>query len=418
MRFRSPFPRDLPPPPLALVLDRSLALSAPGVRDGRCRSPTSTASATSAISTIAPDGAWVAYTVGFADSPRDKDDADVWMSNWAGTEHVRLTAQPRSRIAAALQPRRQVARVPLQPARGDDDKTTGGPGLAPQPPGRRGAPAHQPQGRRLRLPVVARFDAAGRRRRRPRSRGGQDRRRQDAEEADRHRPLQLQAGRRRLPRSTGARTSTSLTVATGAIETLTSGDWDDSLPAWSPDGTRIAFVSGRGSDADRTNDTNVFVVEAKAGARAAGADDLERPRRPGAAGVEPGRRLDRLPPGQRAEALRLQPQHAGGGAGGGRHAEAPHRRRDHRRRLARPGRPTARRSTSSPSNDRARDLARVAGDRRAAGAADDRPARRAQPRSSASDGRVAVIADDGHDGARGPRRRRRRPRQARRRRAS
>ena len=43
---------------------------------------------------IAPDGAWVAYTVGLPDVARDKDEGDGGLSNQAGTEHVRLTTNP------------------------------------------------------------------------------------------------------------------------------------------------------------------------------------------------------------------------------------------------------------------------------------------------------------------------------------
>jgi len=43
---------------------------------------------------IAPDGAWVAYAVGLPDVARDMDEGDVWLSNRAGTEHVRLTTNP------------------------------------------------------------------------------------------------------------------------------------------------------------------------------------------------------------------------------------------------------------------------------------------------------------------------------------
>ncbi|MGB5554202.1 MAG: S9 family peptidase [Flavobacteriaceae bacterium] len=43
---------------------------------------------------------------------------------------------------------------------------------------------------------------------------------------------------------------------------LTSGDFDDSDPVWSPDGTKIAFVSNRTSDADANADTNIWIVSA------------------------------------------------------------------------------------------------------------------------------------------------------------
>jgi dipeptidyl aminopeptidase/acylaminoacyl peptidase len=47
---------------------------------------------------------------------------------------------------------------------------------------------------------------------------------------------------------------------------LTSGAHDEYLPAWSPDGTRIAYVTKRGADPDRHNNWDIYVIEARAGA--------------------------------------------------------------------------------------------------------------------------------------------------------
>ena len=51
-------------------------------------------------------------------------------------------------------------------------------------------------------------------------------------------------------------------VTTHTARRATTGDYDEQLPAWSPDGRQIAFTSHRDADPDRSYDSNLYVVSA------------------------------------------------------------------------------------------------------------------------------------------------------------
>jgi len=51
-------------------------------------------------------------------------------------------------------------------------------------------------------------------------------------------------------------------LAARSLTQVTSGDYDDTQPAWSPDGKQLAFASNRSADPDRNYDNNIWTVAA------------------------------------------------------------------------------------------------------------------------------------------------------------
>ena len=128
--------------------------------------------------------------------------------------------------------------------------------------------------------------------------------------ADRDRSLPLQEDRRGYLGNAARRICTCSTWRRRRPSALTSGDYDERQPVWSPDGTRIAFISKRGADPDRTNNTDIWVVDAKAGATPRQLTTFTGPDGGRPAWSPDGKWIAYLQ-GDEVALLRLQPEQAG-----------------------------------------------------------------------------------------------------------
>ena len=111
-----------------------------------------------------PDGKWVAYVVARAIKDTDKNDSDVWMASWDGTQEIQLTSSPDSESQPRWSPdNKYLAFVSSRQGAKDGQlwlmNRAGGEAIK----------ADRRQGRRLRFRLVARQQAHRARRERARS---------------------------------------------------------------------------------------------------------------------------------------------------------------------------------------------------------------------------------------------------------
>src|SRR2546423_8069809 len=212
---------------------------------------------------ISPDGAWVAYTVSSLDKKEDAADTDIYMAPVSGGAAIRLTSSkkpetsprwsPDGRYIAFLSGRDgKKTQVYLLDRRGGDaqqltDYKTGASAIA-----------WSPDSAKLALLV---------------SDPDPDDPNPDAEAKDKKPKPHVVTRLQFMRDGEGYLNDVKRHIHVFEIATkndlqLTSDKFDDGSPVWAPDGSLIAFSANRTDNPDANENSDVYVIEPRAGAKA------------------------------------------------------------------------------------------------------------------------------------------------------
>jgi dipeptidyl aminopeptidase/acylaminoacyl peptidase len=215
---------------------------------------------------LAPDGAWVAYTVSRVDSAADKRDADVWMARTNGSQNLRVTTSPTSESRPRFSSDGKY--LSFISSRNEDDGGNAQLWLL----NRAGGEAEKvtklkgsvsdyvwaPDGKHIAM-IIRDAD--------PDSLTA-------AQKAKKKTAPPIVIDRFQFKKDVDGYLNQQrqhlylFDVATRRLVNITPGVYDEYLPSWSPDSKQLVFSSKRGADPDRHDNFDLFIIDAQPGATA------------------------------------------------------------------------------------------------------------------------------------------------------
>ncbi len=217
-----------------------------------------------------PDGKWVAYTASNIDREADKRSSNIWMVSWDGSQNIRLTYDAESESSPRWSPDgKYISFVSSRPGKAKGSQVW--------VLDRRGGEARQltqlkdhtisqyewsPDSKKLLFVLREKDDTTPDESKTP-----------AAASAPPKPPKPIVIDRYHFKQDTQGYLTGSkhnhiyiFNIDSEKLDQITTGSYDETNATLSPDGTAIAFVSNRDKDPDRTDNTDVFVVDARPGA--------------------------------------------------------------------------------------------------------------------------------------------------------
>jgi dipeptidyl aminopeptidase/acylaminoacyl peptidase len=206
---------------------------------------------------ISPDGNWFLYSLTTIDSAKNNRNTNLWMMSWDGAENIQLTNSPDAETNGKWSPDGKYISFVASRSGGSSqvwllNRLGGEAAKLTDLKGELSDYAWSPDGKMIALTQKDAEDTSKENKNKPWV-------------IDRFHFKQDVAGYLYDKRKTHIYL---FNVKEKKLDTLTTGNYDETNIQWSPDGSKLAFVSNHTEDPGRNENADIFVIDAKPGSAA------------------------------------------------------------------------------------------------------------------------------------------------------